>query len=52
MESLDPALLTGPDGFQAGAFAFSPGGCCGGAAPNFFSSHLAGLQARQRLPQQ
>ena len=46
-ESLSTVLPSGPDGYQPVAFApLSGRGCCGGAAPNFFSSHPAGRQAR------
>ena len=46
MESLNPALLGSADGFPQGTFAYSGGDCCGGDAPNLFSSHPLGVQAR------
>jgi hypothetical protein len=49
LESLNPALLGSADGFPPGAFAYSGGDCCGGDAPNFFSSYPLGVQARPIL---
>lgn len=46
MESLNPALLKSADAFPAAAFAYSGDDCCGGTAPNLFSSYPTGVQVR------
>ncbi|BDA46519.1 hypothetical protein COCOBI_08-6130 [Coccomyxa sp. Obi] len=47
MESLNPSLLASAIAYPKGYFAFTQKGCCGGQAPNFFSSYPNGVQAPQ-----
>jgi hypothetical protein len=44
MESLNPQLMSSTLAFPKGYFAYTQKGCCGGQAPNFFSSYPNGLQ--------
>lgn len=44
MESLNPNLLASAIAYPKGYFAFTQKGCCGGQAPNFFSSYPNGVQ--------
>ncbi len=44
MESLNPTLLASAIAYPKGYFAFTQKGCCGGQAPNFFSSYPTGVQ--------
>ncbi|EIE23865.1 hypothetical protein COCSUDRAFT_65629 [Coccomyxa subellipsoidea C-169] len=47
MESLNPRLMGSALAFPKGYFAYTQKGCCGGQAPNFFSSFPSGVQAPQ-----
>ena len=49
MESVNPALLNSSLAFPAGFFAYTQRGCCGGQAPNFFTSYPTGLQVSWHL---
>ncbi len=44
MESVNPAQLNSSVAFPAGYFAYTQRGCCGGQAPNLFTSYPTGLQ--------
>ena len=44
MESLNPRLMGSALAFPKGYFAYTQKGCCGGQAPNFFSSFPSGVQ--------
>jgi hypothetical protein len=44
MESLNPKLRNSAIAYPPGYFTYTQKGCCGGQAPNFFSSYPDGVQ--------
>ena len=47
MEAISLKILNSSVLYPNGAFAFTQRGCCGGQAPNFFTSYPNGLQVRK-----
>ena len=47
MEAVSLKVLNSSAVFPNGAFAYTQRGCCGGQAPNFFTSYPTGLQVRK-----